>query len=246
LVLGFSGDTVLPQVVTQDLIYLIDHIATHQERNVWDAVTRMLSNKVELLTHTSIAVVFRNSDGIVQSREIGRHHPPDLPIGIHFIWCGNRSCSPLRGDTIFKNKFIPGVTRSESEKLKQICRRCGYQSAWVKIKDIEWSHQFPGQQLVYWHDFPITHQQLMTFGDGRVVEKEQNSATGPVGKLVSKEAVKQGRDSEVASSQKKSNGRLASAPNKKRKPLEEHSAGKPPKKMKRNKDVLVGGVSTAA
>ena len=29
LVLGFSGDTVLPEVVTQDLIGLIDRIAVH-------------------------------------------------------------------------------------------------------------------------------------------------------------------------------------------------------------------------
>jgi hypothetical protein len=71
LVLGFSGDTVLPQVVTQDLIGLIDRIAIRQERNLWEAVTRMLSHKVELLTHTSIAVVFHDIDGSVQSREIG-------------------------------------------------------------------------------------------------------------------------------------------------------------------------------
>src|ERR1700689_4301198 len=87
LVLGFSGDTVLPEVVTQDLIGLIDRIAVHQERNLWEAVTRMLSHKVELLTHTSIAVVFRHTDGTVQSREIGRHHLPDLPIGVHFTFC---------------------------------------------------------------------------------------------------------------------------------------------------------------
>jgi hypothetical protein len=82
----------------------------------------------------------------------------------------------MAGDTIFKNKFIMGKPRSENEKLKQICRRCGYQSFWLKIKDIEWSHQFPGQQSVYWRNFPLTHQQLMTFGNGRVVEKSQ---TGP-------------------------------------------------------------------
>jgi len=125
LVLGFSGDTILSEVVTQDLIGLIDRIAIHQEWNLWEVVTRMLSYKVELLIHTSIAVVFCDTDGGVCLREIGRHHLPDLPIGVHFTWCGNHSCRPMAGDTIFKNHFISDRPHSETEKLKQICCRCG-------------------------------------------------------------------------------------------------------------------------
>lgn len=158
----------------------MDRIAIHQERDLWEAVVRMLSYKVEILTHTSIAVVFRDTNGSVRSREIGRHHLPDLPLGVHFTWCGNRSCRPMAGDTTFKNHFLSGRPRSETEKLKQICRRCGYESAWVKIKDIGWSHQFPGQQPVYWHNYPLTQPQIMTFGNGQVVKKKgPNLETGP-------------------------------------------------------------------
>ena len=185
-VLGFTGDSTLPQYVAEEIMYTVVDLAVHQQRDPWEATVKAFSRNHTVLEHTSVVLVFRDRNNNVLCREIGLHHPPQAALGIHFQFCGNTECRPNPGDTRFKTQFADGRVK---EKLRQFCRRCGYTSPWIKVSDVNWVHPVPGTSRVFWHDYPVTGVQLMTFGGGSIEKKMES---GPPAKQE-----RQGSESDV-------------------------------------------------
>jgi hypothetical protein len=147
------------------MMNVIIDLAVHQERDPWAATVEAFSRNNRALEHTSVILIFRDAKNDVQSREIALHNPPQNALGIRFHFCGNLQCRPFPGDTTFKTKF--GRERRK-EKLRQICRKCGYKSPWKSVSDITWVH--PITERFFWHDYPVTPVQFMTFAGGSIEE----------------------------------------------------------------------------
>jgi hypothetical protein len=154
--------------VTHSIIGLLTQLATRQQRDLWATIVKSFSNEVPMLRNTAVTVVFRDTDNNVCSREIGLHAPPTFILGVYFSTCGNRDCRPLPGHIRYKNWYPKGSDRRLSEIVRQCCQKCGYKSPWVKTKVIDWAHPFPGQNSIYWHDYPVTPQQLQAFSGGEI------------------------------------------------------------------------------
>jgi hypothetical protein len=168
-ILAFAGESTLPDIVNPDIIVLMKEIGIYQTRDIWAATMKALAHKRHLLEHTSLVLIYRDTENKLQSRGIGLHLPPHRAFGIMFEFCGNMACRPLPGDTQMKTQFEPGRTK---EKVRLWCRRCDYQSPWIKVESVEWVHPLTNDSSVYWHHFPPTAQQITMFGGGKVKERD--------------------------------------------------------------------------
>lgn len=159
LVLGFSGETTLPEFVMDELLYLIRAVTVDSITNIWTLLGQTFKHSERLLNHSALIAVFQDGS-VLRCIELGLHEPPHRVLGLK-LWCGmsNGTCHPGPGDLFYKSSRS-GTPR---ECLKQKCRRCGFNSDWVLLKDVEWVKPLPGSRRVFWHDYPISPQQQLLF-----------------------------------------------------------------------------------
>ena len=160
LVIGFSGEGTLPEHVMNELLELMRLITTDCGTDLWDVLNTTFKHGEKFLHQCPIVAIFRDN-GSVRRIEIGLHEPPSRVLGAK-LWCGSSGgqCRPGPGDLTYKTNHA-GTAK---EAVRQKCRRCGFVSGWVGLKDITWVHLLPGSRRVYWHDYPVTPKQQMAFG----------------------------------------------------------------------------------
>ena len=135
-----------------ELIIFLNCIAVKQERDIWRAIEYSLKHAEELLQHSSETVVFKVGNK-VQSREIGLHDPPSKVLGVCRFYCGSLVCQSQTAEMRYKNKTH---THPKKEAIHQVCNTCQRQSAWIKVRDVEWDHLVTGSKCIFWHIYPAT------------------------------------------------------------------------------------------
>ena len=160
LVIGFSGEGTLPEHVMNELLELMRCIATDCGTDFWEVLNMTFKHGERFLHQCPLVAVFRDN-GSVRRIEIGLHEPPTRVLGAK-LWCGSSvgTCHPGPGDLTYKNNH----SGTGKETIRQKCRRCGFVSGWITVKDVSWVHLLPGSRRVYWHDYPVTPHQQMLFG----------------------------------------------------------------------------------
>src|SRR5258705_5541897 len=140
LVLGFSGETTLPEFVMDELQGLIRAVTVDSITHIWSVLCKTFKHSERLLNHSTLIVIFQDGP-VLRCIELGLHEPPHRVLGVK-LWCGmsNGTCHPGPGDLFYKSSRS-GTPR---ECLKQKCRRCGFNSDWVLLKDVEWVKPLPG------------------------------------------------------------------------------------------------------
>lgn len=162
---------------------MLVQLTTVHAGNFWENVLWTFGKNITLLRKTPVAVIFRDQD-VLTIREIGPHCPPHMVIGVNFRWCSDTQCRTSNHTVFFKTKSNANNT---VEYLRQICRKCGSQSQWVKIPDLTWAHPVSKDRLAYWHNYPIPPANLVIFttaedgdDDGGVAGKEGQQVAGNV------------------------------------------------------------------
>lgn len=168
-ILAFAGESTLPDFVAHDIIAMMKQVGIYQTRDIWAAAMTAFAHKRRLFEHTSLVLIYYDTEKQLQSRCIGLHQPPHRAFGIIFEFCGNIACRPAPGDTQIKTSFEPG---RQKEKVRMWCRKCAYQSPWIKVETVNWVHPLPGDKHIYWHNFPATAQQMTMFNGGKVKDAD--------------------------------------------------------------------------
>ena len=160
----------MPEHVMAETLEIIRCITTNSCTDIWQLLHRTFKHSEKILHQTPLVAIFRDN-GSVRTIEFGLHEPPSRVLGAK-LWCGapEGTCQPGPGDLTYKNND----SGTGKEAVRQKCRRCGYVSRWITIKDVDWVHLLPGSRRVYWHDYPVTPAQQMLFAP--VVDQEKRLA----------------------------------------------------------------------
>jgi hypothetical protein len=159
IIVGFSGESTLPEFVVSDMIEILLRLTVRQQRDIWKVIAQSLKGAERLLQHSAVTVIFKVGDR-VEMREIGIHDPPGRVLGIGHFFCGTLSCRPQPMELRYSNKPHTDLMK---ESIRQHCMQCDQRSAWVKIGDIPWVRPLPGSKRIFWHDYPVTNAQMGLF-----------------------------------------------------------------------------------
>jgi hypothetical protein len=162
IIVGFTGESTLPDLVVHELINIIKNFTVNQQRDFWAVIVKSLKSANDLLHHSTITVIFREN-GTVVCRELGLHDPPSRVMGVNFF-CGGLECRPLPGELRYKNDSGPDFRK---ETVRQDCKKCQFRSRNVKIQEVDWVHRLPGNPRIFWHDYPPAPQQRALFADAK-------------------------------------------------------------------------------
>jgi hypothetical protein len=175
LILGFSGEGTLPEHVMNEMQDLIRDVTINCGTDIWALLNTTFKHTERLLHHTPLVAIFKDK-GVVRSIELGLHEPPSRVLGVK-LWCGapGGQCRPGPGDLTYKTCDVG----TPKECIKQKCRRCGYSSAWVAVREISWVHRLPGSRRVFWHNYPVTPQQQMIFAPAADTESSDALSLQP-------------------------------------------------------------------
>jgi len=162
LIVGFTGQSTLPDVVIHDLIKVMKNFTVNQGRDIWPVITKTLTCAEDLLRHSTVTVIFKDN-GTVVCRNIGLHNPPSKVMGVDHFFCGGLGCRALPGELRYSNKLDSNFMK---ETVRQECSQCKFRSRNVKVGDVDWAHSLPGNRRIFWHNYPPTDQQRALFVDG--------------------------------------------------------------------------------
>ena len=129
---------------------IVEGIGIDKTADIWNTILRIVSHDPNLLEVNSVVIIYRErGTEIVQARQIALHAPPYRPWGVEFQGCGKEGCNPTTTNIRF---------RSQGSSIRMTCRLCGWESAWVKEKDImtlltRVDNTVPN---VFWHNYPAS------------------------------------------------------------------------------------------
>ena len=166
-ILSFTGDGLVPPRLFGALLDFVREVYI-LNRDPWQAVLDILAVD-RVLTHTGIAITYRDNNGSVQSRAIVYSWPkycpwglsilnqcwscPGLPLEIEMQWkAGSENHQELRGN----RSRVTTSGHDTHKKILLICPRCNHKSPWVERPD--WLKGITGRPLTYWYPFPLSLQ----------------------------------------------------------------------------------------
>jgi hypothetical protein len=158
-IVGFTGESTLPEFVISNMIDVMVRFTIKQERDIWKVVEHSLKNAEKLLRQTAVTVIFKLGDK-VEMREIGLHDPPTRVLGVTQFFCGGLTCQTQERELKYSNR-----THKEPKKeaIRQYCLRCKEKSRWIKLGEVEWAIPFAGNKKIFWHRYPMTNAQRGLF-----------------------------------------------------------------------------------
>lgn len=163
IVVGFAGSSTIPGSVACTLTKFLAEVVIEQEHNPWAAASRVFSCDHSLLKHVPVVLIYvdpTDEKRKVISRCIGFHSPPLRVFGAEFIGCATQGCNPQARDIVFQTKH----NFTQKEKVRQYCLPCGWKSVWINWKELGFLQPIgPSQPRVYWHTFPMTPLQCISF-----------------------------------------------------------------------------------
>jgi len=159
VIVGFTGDSTLPEFVINEMINMMVRFTVKQQRDIWTVMEQSLKGAERLLQYSAVTVLFKMDDQ-VEVREIGLHDPPSRALGVGSFFCGGSNCHTQAMELRYSNKPHADPRK---EKIRQTCRQCSTRSAWVTVGDIDWIHLLSGSKRMFWHRYPLTNAQMSVF-----------------------------------------------------------------------------------
>ena len=186
--LGFAGAATLPGQIRNVVSQTVERIGVDKSAGIWDSIARVVAQDHNLLQANAAVLVYKERGSKeVTARKIGRHSAPLRPWGVEFRACATPGCQP---------EFLDFYVRCEGGMdVRLTCRRCSWQSEWVKSIDrknliFNLDSTMPS---VFWHEYPPTEdlQRLFVNVSREKQLKKAQAATKEPGKKKGEVAGKQ-------------------------------------------------------
>lgn len=117
VIVGFTGDSTLPEFVITEIIDIMARLTVKQQRDMWKVMEQSLKRADRLLRHSAVTVILK-VDGKVEAREIGLHDPPSRVLGVGHFMCGGLRCRAQAMELRYNNKC-------HTDPMKEsICQKC--------------------------------------------------------------------------------------------------------------------------
>jgi hypothetical protein len=150
-VVGFSGPSVVPRIVTLALLQFLRLVFSYEEA-LWESLVSSFMDH-RLLTHTPVVLIFRDGAEVI-SRQLVYSVPQARPWGL-LPRCGDPNCPALPGSF----NILGGRRQHENHPTFKIkCLLCGWASEYVARP--EWLHELP-RKFFFWHHYPLTSSERL-------------------------------------------------------------------------------------
>jgi hypothetical protein len=152
-ILGFTGPSVVPRVVTLAILQFLRSSFMFNDR-LWESLVSSFMDH-RLLTHTPVVLIFREGADVV-SRQLVYSVPQARPWGL-LPRCGIPDCPSLPGSF---QAFGGRKQRENHPVFKVKCLHCGWSSEYVQRPP--WLHELP-KPFFFWHHYPLTSNERQYF-----------------------------------------------------------------------------------
>src|SRR5882672_101645 len=93
LIVGFTCQSTLPDLILYDLIKIMRNFTVNQGRDIWPVMAKSLTCAKDLLSHSAVMVIFKEN-GTVVCREFGLHNPHPCDGGCDGGCASQTLCKP--------------------------------------------------------------------------------------------------------------------------------------------------------